>query len=51
MCEERFFGCSVAESMCGENEDISGRALLPLLNRIANLRACMKAVEPKAAHD
>ena len=29
----------------------SGRALLPILNRIARLRTCLKSFQPKTAHD
>jgi hypothetical protein len=28
-----------------------GRALLPILNRIAQLRTCLKSFQSKAAHD
>ena len=34
-----------------EEEILSGRALLPILNRIARLRTCLKSFQPKRAHD
>ena len=34
-----------------DKEEESGRALLPILNRIAQLRVCLKPFRPTTAHD
>jgi 6-phosphogluconate dehydrogenase len=41
----------VPATTCSNRSIESGRPLLPILNRIAKLRACLKAVKSKTAHN